>query len=52
MVFTGIQNDVHKYLIDASICLLLSDYESYCYVLVEAKTFGLADINTGKAILN
>ena len=51
VIFTGKQNDVHKYLIDSSIYLLLSDYESYCYALAEAKAFGLANINTGKKYL-
>ena len=51
VIFTGKQSDVHKFLVDASIYLLLSDYESYCYALAEAKAFGLANINTGKKYL-
>ena len=51
VIFTGTKDDVHKYLVDASIYLLLSDYESYCYALAEAKAFGLANINLGKKYL-
>ena len=51
VIFTGFQNDVHKFLVNASIYLLLSDYESYCYALAEAKAFGLANINTEKQYL-
>ena len=51
VTFTVKQNDVHKYLFDSSIYLLLSDCESYCYSLAEAKAFGLANINIGKKYL-
>ena len=37
IIFTGFQNDVHQFLVNASIYLLLSDYESYCYALLKQK---------------